>query len=483
MCLISKLWKNELKEVSFAINFVLDSVFQCCISYRKNDAEFILIETQASRLNKEWTGFYKSLKPNSFGRYVALCAHCDVTFEGRSDNLFNHKLKCTKKDKWPPEHLTSLKRPAEQSKQQSITKFTKPDRLDPEILAEKFLKAMISSSVPLSFTDDPYLKDFLSYAGVQLPSRSLLRLRTLPKILVEVQTTQKELIRLAEYINVVLDGWTDVSGIYYMAVILVFNGTCEYIGNLEMEDLRQDAPAISDALIDLISNYVPDLKQIVSVVSDSAPVMRLAKQKVTQKIPHIIAIPCVLHIFNLIIKETVHSDSMIVWQKSAQDIASYFRRSHYWSKKIMDWGKANKTSGVVKIHCETRWFSFFEMSRSICSKESWFKENFGVDVSGLANRKLIPVKVRNIISDDSIFSSLGQLNKIFEKIESTAKALESDRASIIDLWPAFIDLYRHYLNLLLQIPDKFKPIIENLLRAIDKKTSVLHEDIYILAFF
>lgn len=170
---------------------------------------------------------------------------------------------------------------------------------------------------------------------------------------------------------------------------------------------------------------------------------------------------------------------MIIWKQSAQDIPSYFRRSHHWAKKIADWGKANKTSGVVKIHCETRWFSIFEMTRSICGKESWFKGNFGVDVLGLANRKQIPIKVTKIIIDDSIYSNLSKINNIFEKIESTAKTLESAGASIMDVWPAFIELYRHYSNLQVQIPDKFRPIIRNLLKAIDKKTAVLHVSIYV----
>lgn len=105
---------------------------------------------------------------------------------------------------------------------------------------------------------------------------------------------------------------------------------------------------------------------------------------------HVVSIPCILHIFNLIIKETVHSNKMSDWKQSAQEMASYFRRSHHWGKKIANWGKANKTRRVVKIHCETRWFSFFERTRSICGKESWFKETLGVDVLGFANRKQIP---------------------------------------------------------------------------------------------
>lgn len=103
--------------------------------------------------------------------------------------------------------------------QPEIKGFVKKLKLDPEVLAIKFLTALISSSVPLSFANDPYLKDFLDYVGVQLPDRDQFQLRYLPLILKEVNNAQQQRIELAIYINVILDGWTDVSGIYYVAVV------------------------------------------------------------------------------------------------------------------------------------------------------------------------------------------------------------------------------------------------------------------------
>lgn len=127
-----------------------------------------------------------------------------------------------------------------------------------------------SGSVPLAFVNDPYLKDFFEYVGVEMPNRDQFRLAYLPMILKNVEESKQKRIQLAKYINVILDGWTDVSGIYYVAVLLVFDGTCEYIGNLEMEDRRQDASAIAEALYSLLQKHVMYLTKIVAVVSDSA---------------------------------------------------------------------------------------------------------------------------------------------------------------------------------------------------------------------
>lgn len=178
--------------------------------------EYILIEDPIPRMSPDWVGFYKTQFANRSGRYFALCPHCNNNFERRADNLFNHKHKCPKKELWaakPP-----INRPLH-VQQPEIKGFVKKLKLDPEVLAIKFLTALISSSVPLSFANDPYLKDFLDYVGVQLPDRDQFQLRYLPLILKEVNNAQQQRIELAIYINVILDGWTDVSGIYYVAVV------------------------------------------------------------------------------------------------------------------------------------------------------------------------------------------------------------------------------------------------------------------------
>lgn len=75
------------------------------------------------------------------------------------------------------------------------------------------------------------------------------------------KTEQKQLLKKATNINVILDGWTDVSKIHYVAVILKFDTNqaqdqYEYVDNLDLrlED-HHTAENQRKALMNLLDPY------------------------------------------------------------------------------------------------------------------------------------------------------------------------------------------------------------------------------------
>lgn len=66
------------------------------------------------------------------------------------------------------------------------------------------------------------------------------------------------LIAEADNINVVLDGWTDVSRYSDVAVLFVFGGTSQYIGNMETGDERHTAVVLYEVLLAVIKEYLPN---------------------------------------------------------------------------------------------------------------------------------------------------------------------------------------------------------------------------------
>lgn len=437
-----------------------------------------------SKLSDFWIGYLRSTEKNSHNRYYVKCKYCSLEdLEGRKDLLLKHKAECPQRTQWPQDERV-IKRPAAQANQPQITKFARKDSpLNQSVIAEKLLKAVVSTSVPFTFVNDVYVRELFDYVGVKIPNRDTLRCEIMPKVLEEVQSEQKEKIAQAEYVNVVIDGWTDSSHIYYVAVLLVFNNSCQYIGNLNFGKVRHTADIIAKELIKMIKEYVPELYRVVSIVTDSASVMKATKVNIVKEIGSMCALPCVLHILNLISKDVINHDSMQDLRKGATTVSTYFRKSHYWADKLKEWGEQNKVSGIIKSYCETRWFSFFEMCESIADKEDWFKSEFGLTAQGLKNRKDVSKEVNKFIIDSAFFSNMKDMAKYFGQIVKMSKSLEGNNASVVDVWPLMIDLLKYYEGLKSQVSPPFENIIQLLINAINKRSKPFHDDIFVIAFF
>lgn len=192
-----------------------------------------------------WKGYLRTNEINKFNRYYAKCPYCNLEgIEGPNDTMTKHKTDCPERSKWPENERMARKRPAIPANQPPITKFSLRCAPFDQITAnEKLLKAVVTS-IPFSFVNDVYVREFFDYVGVKIPDRSALRCKVMPTVLEEVRAKQKSTIASAKYVNIVIDGWTDSSHIYYVAVLLVFYSTCQYIGNLHIGNQRQKADVI-----------------------------------------------------------------------------------------------------------------------------------------------------------------------------------------------------------------------------------------------
>lgn len=133
----------------------------------------------------------------------------------------------------------------------------------------------------------------------KLANRNYISKEVAPQIINDLRVQQRNLLSSAKNINVLMDGWTDVSKINYLAVILKFDvekkgGCYEYIGNLEIAD-RHSAENMFKATKTILEGLI-DYKQIISINSDNARSMVLWKDKCIEEFPSASSIPCCLHI-------------------------------------------------------------------------------------------------------------------------------------------------------------------------------------------
>lgn len=135
-------------------------------------------------------------------------------------------------------------------------------------------------------------------------------------------------------IIIVLNGWTDVSKIDFVAVILKFTANdeenwFEYIGNLVVKE-RHDAPSLSTALIDVLNPLI-NTDRILAIVSDSANVMVAMKNNGIKAFPQVYSVPCVLHVLNLVTHDFLQSTQVKSTARDAIELASFLNRSYFYS--------------------------------------------------------------------------------------------------------------------------------------------------------
>lgn len=156
---------------------------------------------------------------------------------------------------------------------------------------------------------------------------------------------QQQRLKEAKNINVLLDGWTDISKNNYVAVILKceVNGikSYEYIGNLDFSGERHTGENLANAAKDLISPKV-ESSEVLGIITDSASNMISMKSKFVESFLTSFSLPCVLHVLSLVTRDLLKQDVFKENTKMVIEIASFFNRSYYFTECFQNWGKAKQ---------------------------------------------------------------------------------------------------------------------------------------------
>lgn len=102
---------------------------------------------------------------------------------------------------------------------------------------------------------------------------------------------------------------------------------------------------------------------------------------------------------------------------------------------------------------------------------------------GKENLKRLTKEVRDIIENDHFMIDVKQVHEFVEPISTTIRKLESDNATIFDVFPEFINLIRIYESKSTRASSPKKEAFTAIVRVLNKRLSVLDEDPFVLAFF
>lgn len=333
-------------------------------------------------------------------------------------------------------------------------------------------KGLIAKSIPINFVDDPNIKSLFDLLGVRkLSSRKYLSDSVIPQVYSLIEKEQRKRLKTGKNITVISDGWTDCSGINYVAVMLkVFYGASvkyEYIGNLDLEG-KHTGLNLATSSIDFLKSAINN-SNIVAVVSDSAANMIAMKKHFTDIITTAFEIPCVLHVLNLVAKDILKLEELKVMSRPVIELASFFNRSYFYSNQLKKWGaESNVRAGKMLTFCVTRWTGFYDCCASVLKYEAFFSKSkfLAKEMAGLPNH------IQQILKDDYFFTNVKFLMDIFEPLCLAIKILERDHSSIAEVLPQIIKIHNLYSNKLKTSGRNRIPIYEGILLILNRRSQI-----------
>lgn len=126
----------------------------------------------------DWMGFWKSNETYN-NRHKAKCSFCLSIFSGRIASIIEHKTKkCRNRNQWPDDLRKPLKKISIRAPKSPPAAITEPSSPPCKVvtyiqseLNQRFFKALVSASIPLSCVDNPRFCDFFNFVEVTIPNK------------------------------------------------------------------------------------------------------------------------------------------------------------------------------------------------------------------------------------------------------------------------------------------------------------------------
>jgi hypothetical protein len=143
---------------------------------------------------------------------------------------------------------------------------------------------------------------------------------------------------------------------------------------LDLKYKRHTAENIQKALEETLPSLMVDFKKIKSIVTDSPSTMLKFRRELSAKYPHIVGLPCALHVWNLIVKDVTSLAVAQMVISRNRTLVNYFTTTGVWNEVLKLWCQKNEVSHWLSNYVETRWYSLAKLCLSIQSCEDGLRD-------------------------------------------------------------------------------------------------------------
>ncbi|GAV09958.1 hypothetical protein RvY_19438 [Ramazzottius varieornatus] len=399
--------------------------------------------TKVSRLDL-WTEFERSAEywPKSKHR-KATCKHCVEAgvkvvkpIRGDRPRLLQHLKTCAnvprvvRERHFPKNDESKKRKSATDTLADDANKRTKSQAslrtfLDRPLTSseqqqfeELYGDACVSCNIPFAASEDTRMVRLLKFLRPQLviPSRFTVARRIVPARIKEATAEVSSKLIGQKYLTMTFDGYKNVSRdkvLGFLVTVRNENGTENFtLGSaIDITGMNYDGEYVMRETLQKLTEVKKDYKADVRFVTcDSDGAHRKARRLLSQKLPHIIFLPCSAHQINLVI----------------QDVAKFVPRFK---------------ETLRQNDCITTWFRKSSLSQGKLEavQLEYYSKMYGVKYS--ANLGLVPFNLKVILDDDEFWLGAKEIAAVLRPLVSAQAKAESDNCTIADIGSAIRDIY------------------------------------------
>jgi hypothetical protein len=229
------------------------------------------------------------------------------------------------------------------------------------------LKAWIATGIPFEVIDNPFMIDLFKQlnSAYNPPGRMTLSNRLLEQETARINLKINAELEKCNYLTLALDGWSSPNGnLLYNYVISTTNHQEYLIALKDYSKISQTGIFMANEIEKIIENI--GLDKFAGVVTDGASNLRVARQIIHEKFPHILNIRCAAHSLNLIATDLVKISYIKTFISQGNEMIKFFSISHRANAMLKEGlTKLQIKGGELKMYIKTRWCSLWNMTDSI----------------------------------------------------------------------------------------------------------------------
>jgi hypothetical protein len=462
-----------------------------------------------------WTAFYQghTVDPKS-KRYPAICKYCNLSYaSARLEVLAKHIQSGDCKE------IPADKRREYNVKLQQLVKSNKVRERDPaddgaadavkpvakkqptqislygsfldkkltiqeqEKIDTALVDFVATGNLPFNIVNNPAFDKFIyaihrgsSYA---LPSRDTLVSRAFDASIEIIANKKKALKQQGPWI-LGTDGWKDAAGRSVHGIMAIKREKQVILKLDDITTIRHSSAEMAKSIKDHAGDYFDliDPKQVIAIVTDNPSVMVSMRTMIKDEFPNVIGVPCVLHVVNLMLKDTLGIAAITPVVDKIKTIANFFKAG-FWQVQALEWGKSNNVTHGFVTHVETRWYSMAKVCKSVVSYQRFLQ-----DVAGKFNvrEKRVHRELIDYILDDMMFAVAKEVVEIVNPFVEAIAILEASDAHVGQVIIQMCHI-RHALQQLSMRTDAGKAMKKHALKSLAARCDKFDTPVHWTAMF
>lgn len=362
-------------------------------------------------------------------------------------------------------------------------------------------KALVYSSIPCSFLDNPYFIEYqnklMRMNRFVLPTSNHMKMSILPHLHDRYQAMEHSKLSTAEDCTLAIDSYTDYAGnIVYIIMLLKIGSSAVFVDSFDLTKAKATVEHVSDGVGHALERLNVNItRQIAAVVTDSSSMMRTLSDRFKSQFKHIVTLPCCVNVWHLLIDQLVRSNEYLILIRKnltlmkylfemgiCQQIYQTYRDNPVALMKDVNdsgnpWLSLLRLGQWIKHHEEA---ILTTLNPSQSNRKGSNKRN--IDTENHPDNLEIPENIHDIVTDKSYF----HLNDIFVQI-------------IRSVYEGYISIDKpdsHLGDILMEYMKSYKKIYtintttdldENRLSALGTMDKIFmkyfHDEIYVISLF